>query len=121
MNEILILINHLINKRVRLEQRDNLAVRRRIAESLSSQGLVTGGGDKGRDCADRAAGAAAECIRRPGDARGTTGAGRHVGASMARRLTARPSRLRTHHHQRCRSEEHTSELQSLMRITYAVI
>src|SRR3546814_2620213 len=76
-NEILILINHLINKRVRLEQRDNLAVRRRIAESLSSQGLVTGGGDKGRDCADRAAGAADECLR---------------------------------------SEEHTSELQSLMRI-----
>src|SRR3546814_3641991 len=27
---------------------------------------------------------------------------------------------RRHHHRHCRSEEHTSELQSLMRISYAV-
>src|SRR3546814_5978554 len=63
-NEILILINHLINKRVRLEQRDNLAVRRRIAESLSSQGFFTGCGDKGRDCVARVTGYAPDRTRK---------------------------------------------------------
>src|SRR3546814_4666789 len=46
-----------------------------------------------------------------------SGRGRHAGARQHARTAARLSRLHAPHG---RSEEHTSELQSLMRISYAV-
>src|SRR3546814_4409584 len=60
-------------------------------------------------------GGAAACRRRRKRARGA-GAGRARGGAARHRLCDRRARLG----QGARSEEHTSELQSLMRISYAV-
>src|SRR3546814_2181837 len=61
-------------------------------------------------------------IRRPARARRAAGALRHAGRRPAGRAAERRKQDRTEHADRGprRSEEHTSELQSLMRISYAV-
>src|SRR3546814_7064290 len=61
-----------------------------------------------------------DTLRRPGAARGKAQAGRRVFVEIAPRTIARRGEDERRFRRKHRSEEHTSELQSLMRISYAV-